>query len=56
MAAKKLNSNRLVALQFLVLVLPVVLLLLVQTLADGRRAAALEFSRPLRVNAQEARA
>ena len=52
----KLNSNRLVTLQFLVLVLPVGLLLIMQTVADGRRAAALEFSRPLRVHAQEARA
>jgi methyl-accepting chemotaxis protein len=46
----------LVTLQFLMLVLPVALLLIVQTVADGRRAAALEFSRPLRVHAQEARA
>ena len=56
MTSGNLNSNRLVTLQFLVLVLPVVLLLIVQTVADGRRAAALEFSRPLRVHAQEARA
>ncbi len=56
MTAGKFNSNRLVTLQFLVLVLPVVLLLVVQTVADGRRAAALEYSRPLRVHSQEARA
>jgi hypothetical protein len=55
MSAKTLNANRLVVFQFLVLVLPVGILLLVQAVADARRAAALEHSRPLRVNAQEAR-
>jgi methyl-accepting chemotaxis protein len=56
MSSRKFSANRLVALQFLALVLPVGLLLLVQTVADGRRAAALELSRPLRVHAPEARA
>jgi len=55
MRARTLNANRLVVFQFLALVLPVGILLLVQALADARRAAALEHSRPLRVDAQEAR-
>src|SRR5882672_5740953 len=55
MQSRTLNANRLVVFQFLVLVLPVGILLLLQTVADARRAAALEHSRPLRVNAQEAR-
>ncbi len=50
------SANRLVALQFAAVALPLVLVLIVQTVADARRAAALEHSRPLRVLAQEARA
>ncbi|GEM_PF-2744458 len=49
-------ANRLVALQFLAVVLPILVVLIAQTVADGYRAAALEHSRPLRVLAQEARA
>ena len=52
---KKHNTNRLVAFQFLAVVLPVSIVLLLQTVADARRAAALDASRPLRVFAQEAR-
>jgi methyl-accepting chemotaxis protein len=49
------RANRLVALQFLAVVLPVTLVLCAQTVMDVRRAAALERSRPLRVLAQQAR-
>jgi len=49
-------ANRLIALQFLAVVLPILLVLIGQTIADAYRAAALDRSRPLRVFAQEARA
>jgi methyl-accepting chemotaxis protein len=55
MGSKYLSANRLVIVQYLALVLPVGVLLLVQAVADARRAAALEYSRPLRVHSQEAR-
>ena len=51
----KESANRLVLLQYLAVVLPVTLVLLVQTVLDDRRASALEHSRPLRVLAQDAR-
>lgn len=50
------KTDRLVALQFLAVVLPVVIVLLLQMLADSRRAAALGHSRPLHELAQQARA
>lgn len=50
------QTDRLIALQFLAVVLPVAIVLLVQLVADARRAAALEHSRPLRMLADEARA
>jgi methyl-accepting chemotaxis protein len=49
------HANRLVALQFLAVVLPVTLVLCAQSIMDVRRAAALERSRPVRVLAQQAR-
>ncbi len=49
------KSDRLVALQFLVVALPVVVVLVVQMIADSRRAAALGHSRPLHELAQRAR-
>jgi methyl-accepting chemotaxis protein len=49
------KTNRLVALQFLVVVFPVVAVLLAQMLADSRRAAAQTESRPLHELAQHAR-
>ncbi len=49
------KTDRLVALQFLAVVLPVVIVLLLQMLADSRRAAALGHSRPLHELAQHAR-
>ena len=49
------KTDRLVALQFLVVVLPVVVVLLLQMLADSRRAAAQGRSRPLHELAQHAR-
>jgi signal transduction histidine kinase len=52
----KRATDRLIALQFLAVVLPIALVLLVQMAADARRAAALEHSRPLRILAYEARA
>ena len=54
-SAKAPKSDRLVALQFLVVVLPVVVVLLLQMLADSRRAAALGHSRPLHELAQRVR-
>lgn len=50
------KTDRLVALQFLAVVLPVVAVLLSQMFADSRRAAALGRSRPLHELAQHARA
>jgi PAS domain S-box-containing protein len=47
--------DKLIALQFLAVVLPIAVVLLVQMAADARRAAALEHSRPLRILAAEAR-
>ena len=52
----KRATDKLIALQFLAVVLPIAVVLLVQMAADARRAAALEHSRPLRVLAYEARA
>ncbi len=49
------KTDRLVALQFLAVVLPVVIVLLVQMWADTRRADALGHSRPLHELAQQAR-
>ena len=50
------TTDNLIALQFLAVILPVTLVLLGQLAADGRRAAALESSRPLRNLASDARA
>ncbi|MBS0374924.1 MAG: methyl-accepting chemotaxis protein [Proteobacteria bacterium] len=50
------HANRLVALQFLAVALPLVIVLCAQTVLDGRRAADLESARPLRVLAEAARA
>ena len=50
------KTDRLVALQFLAVVLPVVIVLLFQMVADSRRASALGHSRPLHELAQQARA
>ena len=50
------STDKLIALQFLAVVLPIAVVLLVQLAADARRAAALEHSRPLRMLAEEARA
>src|ERR1700689_1238271 len=47
--------DKLIALQFLAVVLPIAVVLLMQMAADARRAAALEHSRPLRILAEEAR-
>jgi PAS domain S-box-containing protein len=47
--------DKLIALQFLAVVLPIAVVLLMQMAADARRAAALEHSRPLRILAAEAR-
>src|SRR3984957_10070769 len=52
----KRATDKLIALQFLAVVLPIAVVLLVQMVADARRAAALEHSRPLRILAEEARA
>ncbi|MDE2218923.1 MAG: PAS domain-containing protein [Gammaproteobacteria bacterium] len=49
------TTDKLVALQFLAVILPVTLVLLGQFTADARRAGALEQSRPLRNLASEAR-
>jgi methyl-accepting chemotaxis protein len=49
------KTDRLVALQFLVVVFPVVVVLLAQMLADSRRAAAQTRSRPMHELAQHAR-
>ena len=49
-------TDRLIALQFLAVAVPIAFVLLGQMAADARRAAALEQSRPLRTLANEARA
>src|SRR5215475_12708085 len=49
-------TDRLVALQFLMVVLPVTLVLIGLTIADARRAAALASSSPLETLAHEVRA
>src|SRR5258705_5573799 len=49
------STDKLVALQFLAVILPVTLVLLGQLTADARRADALEQSRPLRNLASDAR-
>ncbi len=49
-------TDRLIALQFLAVAVPIAFVLLAQMAADGRRATALERSRPLRTLANEARA
>ena len=51
----KRATDKLIALQFLAVVLPIAVVLLVQMAVDARRAAALEHSRPLRILAEEAR-
>src|SRR6202051_2696632 len=51
----KRATDKLIALQFLAVVLPIALVLLMQLAADARRAAGLEHSRPLRILAEEAR-
>jgi len=48
-------TDKLIALQFLAVVLPIAVVLLVQMAVDARRASALEHSRPLRILADEAR-
>src|SRR5437870_1839602 len=50
------STDRLIALQFLAVAVPIAFVLLAQMAADARRAAALEQSRPLRTLANEARA
>src|SRR5256885_4528266 len=50
------STDRLIALQFLAVAVPIAFVLLAQMAADARRAAALEHSRPLRSLANEARA
>src|SRR6202795_1197541 len=52
----KRATDKLIALQFLAVVLPIAVVLLGQMAVDARRAAALEHSRPLRILADEARA
>jgi PAS domain S-box-containing protein len=50
------STERLIALQFLAIVVPIAFVLLAQMVADARRAAALAASRPLRTLANDARA
>jgi signal transduction histidine kinase len=50
------STDRLIALQFLAVVVPIAFVLLAQVVADARRAAALAASRPLRTLANDARA
>ncbi|HVH83420.1 MAG TPA: hypothetical protein VM713_03785, partial [Steroidobacteraceae bacterium] len=50
------SHDRLIALQFLAVVVPIAFVLLAQMVADARRAAALAESRPLRTLANDARA
>jgi signal transduction histidine kinase len=52
----KRATDKLIALQFLAVVLPIAVVLLLQMVVDARRAAGLEYSRPLRILADEARA
>ncbi len=52
----KRATDKLIALQFLAVVLPIAVVLLVQMVVDARRAESLEQSRPLRILAAEARA
>src|ERR1700687_3824025 len=52
----KRATDKLIALQFLAVVLPIAVVLLLQMAVDARRAAGLEHSRPLRVLAEDARA
>src|SRR5437016_5990667 len=54
--AMRRSTDRLIALQFLAVAVPIAFVLLAQMAADARRAAALEQSRPLRTLANEARA
>jgi PAS domain S-box-containing protein len=49
-------TDRLIALQFLAVAVPIAFVLLAQMAADGRRATTLERSRPLRTLANDARA
>jgi methyl-accepting chemotaxis protein len=51
----KKSSKWMTALQFGLIVLPLAVVLVLQMVADGHRAAAIQSSRPLRVEAQEAR-
>ena len=50
------STDTLIALQFLAVVVPIAFVLVAQLIADQHRAAALEYSRPLRNLADEARA
>src|SRR5450631_3489541 len=52
----KRTTDKLIALQFLAVVLPIAVVLLMQMAADARRAASIENSRPLRILADEAHA
>jgi len=52
----KRATDKLVALQFLAVVLPIAVVLLSQLVVDARRATGLDHSRPLRILAGEARA
>ena len=52
----KRATDKLIALQFLAVVLPIAVVLLLQMAVDARRAAGLDHSRPLRILADEARA
>ncbi|MDP9011382.1 MAG: PAS domain-containing protein [Pseudomonadota bacterium] len=51
----KRATDKLIALQFLAVVMPIAMVLLVQMAADANRAARLEHSRPLKILADEAR-
>jgi signal transduction histidine kinase len=51
----KRATDKLIALQFLAVVLPIAVVLLFQLAADARRAASLDHSRPLRILAEDAR-
>ncbi len=51
----KRATDKLVAMQFLAVVLPIAVVLLVQMVVDAGRASALEHSRPLRILADEIR-
>jgi len=52
----KRATDKLIALQFLAVVLPIAVVLVVQLVIDARRADNLEYSRPFRILAAEARA